>query len=159
MATGDLLEVRGLEKLARVSALLKDAPKEMQRELYRELNSITKPLRAAMRDEIPNALPRRGGLAARVQQRSSFTASARKGGAFVGVSIRARGRKGTDVRMLESGRLRHPVFGNRRAWVEQTAGVREKALTKVFESERGHILYELDGALDRLAAKLANKAD
>lgn len=159
MPSGDMLEVKGLEKLARVSALLKQAPKEMQRELYRELNSVTKPLREAMREEIPNALPRRGGLAAYAQQRASFTASARRGGQWVGVSIRVRGRKGMDARMLESGRLRHPVFGNRSTWVEQTAGVREKALTRVFESKRGHILSELDGALDRIAAKIASKAD
>lgn len=156
---GDILEVKGLEQLANVSRLLKGAPKEMQRELYRELNRATKPLREAMRDEIPNALPRRGGLAAYAQQRTSFTTSARKGGQFVGVSIRARGRKGMDARMLEQGRVRHPVFGNRRVWVEQTAGVREKALTRVFESKRGYLLGELNVALDRLARKIADKAE
>jgi hypothetical protein len=145
------LDVRGLEKLATVSKALKAAPKEMKRELYKEMNSITKDLREEMRAEIPNALPRRGGLAARAQQRASFTGSARANGA----SIRVRGRKGIDARTLDSGRVRKPLFGNRKHWYEQTAGVRAGALTRVFANGKGHLVKELDAALDRLAEKIA----
>ena len=125
--------------------------KAMRRELYRGLNGATKPIRDAMVAEIPNALPRRGGLAARMQASVSSTTSAARGG----VSIRFRGR-GYDIRTLTSGQIRHPLFGNRLHWFAQTAGVNPDAFTGEFDEQRPAALREVTNAMEEVARKVTN---
>ena len=91
----------------------------IRRELSRGLNSATKHARGQMIEVIPAALPRQGGLASQMKTMVRGTTSA-KSGKWAGVSLTFRSR-GYDVRTLTGRRLRHPVFGNRSNWVEQTA--------------------------------------
>jgi hypothetical protein len=59
-----------------------------------------------------------------------------------------------DLASINRGRLRHPLFGNRRYWYDQsvTPGFWDKAMEKGVKDVR----VELLKALDEVAAKLAS---
>lgn len=126
--------------------------KAIRSEMYRGLNSASKPIRAAMVAEIPNALPRGGGLAAQMQ---AAVGKGTTGAARGGVQIRFRA-KGYDIRTLSGGRIRHPVYGNRLNWVTQTAGVNPEAFTGEFEQQRPAALREVSRVMDEIARKVTN---
>lgn len=78
--------------LADFAADLKAAPRELQSELYRGLNSVTKELTNELRQSAGNTLPSTGGLAAMVA-RATIRGNIRKGQKF-GVTMTVRPRKG-----------------------------------------------------------------
>jgi hypothetical protein len=138
-----------------VRAIRKHADaKALRRELYRGLNSATKGVRGEMIEAIPAALPRRGGLGARMQSMARSTTTA-KGGKYAGVSLRFRS-SGYDIRTLTGSRLRHPVFGNRRVWVEQTAGVEPAVFMGEFDKQKPEIQRAIVEVLDEVARKVTN---
>ena len=128
--------------------------KVLRRELTKGLNSVSKPIRERMIDRIPDALPNSGGLAARMQSMVRSNASA-KSGRYAGVSIRFRS-TGYDIRTLTGGRLRHPVFGNRSAWVEQSAGVHPEAFEGEFEHNKPEIQRAVLDVLEQVARKVTD---
>jgi hypothetical protein len=128
--------------------------KAIRKDLFRGLNSVTKDVRSQMIDAIPNALPRRGGLAEQMHGMVSGRATA-KSGKYAGVSLRFSS-KGYDIRTLTAGRLRHPVYGNRGVWVEQSAGVNPEAFTGKFERQKPLIARAVTKVLDDIARKVTN---
>lgn len=128
--------------------------KSLRRELHRGLNKETKDIRGKMVEAIPAALPERGGLAAEVQGgiRSRIAA---KSGKYAGVSMKF-SHSSRDVRTLIGKRLRHPVFGNRSVWVDQTAGVDPAVFTGEFENQTSEIRDAIFKTLDEVARKVAN---
>ena len=128
--------------------------KAIRREMYRGLNSASKGVRSKMVDAIPNALPRSGGLAEQMKAKVSSRTTA-KSGKYAGVSIRFAS-KGYDIRTLTGGRLKHPVFGNRGVWVEQTAGVNPEAFSGEFEQQKPDITRAVNRVLEDIARKVTN---
>jgi hypothetical protein len=128
--------------------------KTIRRDLYRGLNSASKGVRSQMVDAIPNALPRRGGLAEQMKAKVSSRATA-KSGKYAGVSIRFAS-KGYDIRTLTGGRLRHPVFGNRGVWVEQSEGLNPEAFTGEFEQQKPDMQRAISRVLEDIARKVTN---
>jgi hypothetical protein len=128
--------------------------KALRRELSIGLNRATKHIRGQMIEVIPAALPKRGGLAAQMQSRTSGSITA-KGGKWAGVSLRFRSR-GYDIRTLTGRRLRHPVFGNRSVWVEQTEGVDSAVFTAEFEKQKPEIQRAIGRVMDDVARKVTN---
>lgn len=126
--------------------------KAIRKELYAGLNRVTKPVREDMKASIGPSLPSRGGLAALVMARASLTTSATSG-RNAGVRIRAR-HKDYDLKRLNQGRLRHPVFGNRRVWVQQTAGINPGFLDDSFEKQKPEIARGVLRVLDEIARKV-----
>lgn len=126
--------------------------KALRKELYAGLNRVTKPVREDMKASIGPSLPSRGGLAALVMARASLTTSATSG-RHAGVRIRAR-HKDYDLKRLNAGRLRHPVFGNRRVWVSQTAGIIPGFLDDSFEKQKPEIARGVLRVLDEIARKV-----
>lgn len=148
------IEVRGSKDVDRLVKAIKthaDA-KAIRKELMAALNRESKPIRADLKAAIPAALPRRGGLAAQIAATTSFTTSA-KGGRYAGITIWARNR-GHDIRTLTGKRLRHPVYGNRGVWVNQTAGVTPTVLTKTFQDQKPDVKRALVRACEDIARKL-----
>lgn len=145
------VEVRGLDDLQKVTKALRaagDQGKGLKKEFYAGLNRATKEVRADMKANIPGALPSRGGLADEVARTTSLTTSATGSGRNPGVRIRARGRRAI-ARMNRTGSFRHPVFGNKNVWVEQTAGVTKGFLDEPFEKSKPHLQ---DAVIDAIAA-------
>lgn len=106
----------GAQQLAAVAARLKAAGAGgLRKEL---LATIRRSARAAIpdvRESAASTLPSGGGLAdliakSKIGVRTRLTGS-------IGVQIR--GDSPHSLRSLNRGRLRHPVFGNREAWVTQ----------------------------------------
>lgn len=148
--------IRGAEDVDRLVRALREHAdsKALRRELTKGLNSVSKPIREHMIDRIPDALPNGGGLAARMQSMVRSSASA-KSGRYAGVSIRFRS-SGYDIRTLTGGRLRHPVFGNRSAWVEQSAGVNPEAFTGEFDKNKPDIQRAVLDVLEQVARKVTS---
>lgn len=128
--------------------------KAIRKELFRGLGHVAKDVRTKMVDAIPNALPRRGGLAEQFQKATSGRISA-KAGKYAGVSLWYKA-PGHDIRTLTTGRLRHPVFGNRGAWVSQTAGVDPTVFPGEFEQQKPDILRAVNHVLEDIARKVTN---
>lgn len=149
-------EVRGADD---IDALVKrirthaDA-KALRKELYAGINRATKQVRGQLVEVIPAALPKRGGLAALMQSRTTSRTTA-KGGQWAGVSLRFQSR-GHDIRTLTGKRLRHPVFGNRNTWVDQTAGVDPAVFMAEFEKQTPVLQDAVLNVLNDIARKVAD---
>lgn len=111
------LRIVGADKLGDVARRLKETgDKELRRELYRGIQRAANPLKEVAKRSARANLPSRGGLNEWVAS-SSFSVSTRGG---QNPAVRFAGRKtGHDLRALDRGRLRHPLYGNRRHWFTQ----------------------------------------
>lgn len=112
-------EVRGADDFLRLSKALKAAGRtELRKELSNSMKRTARPLIAKTRQSALQRLPQRGGLAAQVAkepQRVQVRTGARTAGVRIVVGKRNGGARGAN-----QGRIRHPVFGNRRVWVSQS---------------------------------------
>jgi hypothetical protein len=114
-------EVVGAECLLRASRAMKwagDGGKGARSEMLRTIRLETKPLRQGLKGSALSTLPKRGGLNKLVAA-SSITTRIRTGARTAGVVIYAKGRNLRDVATTDEGTVRHPVFGNKKAWVSQ----------------------------------------
>ena len=86
--------------------------------MRRDLRALAKPVGDWIVEAIADAMPKRGGLAERVrsQGRVSLLVDLRRG-----VRIQLANKAGMYMGAFESGTIRHPVYGNRKAWVSQQA--------------------------------------
>lgn len=84
--------------------------------MRRDLRALAKPVGDKIVGAIAGAMPKRGGLAERVrsQGRVSVLINLRSG-----VRIQLANRGGMYMGAFEDGTIRHPVYGNRKAWVAQ----------------------------------------
>lgn len=150
------IDVRGAEDIdALVKAIRQHADaKALRKELYAGLNRVSKEVRGELVEVIPAALPRRGGLAQLMKSRTTSRTTA-KAGKWAGVSMRFQS-KGHDIRTLTGKRLRHPVFGNRGAWVTQTEGVEPSVFLARFEQQTPRVREDILRVLKDVARKVAN---
>jgi hypothetical protein len=150
------VEIRGADDVDRLMRRLKvhGDGVAIRKELMRGLNSVTKGVRADMRASIGPSLPSRGGLAALVMAKASITSQAAYG-KNAGVRLRARHRS-YDMKRMNEGRLRHPVFGNREVWVEQTAGINPGFLDEAFIKQRPEVTRAIQRVMDDIARKVMN---
>lgn len=144
------LRIEGADKLDLVASRLKrTGGAELRRELFKGLNRAAAPLKAVAQDSAQRGLPRRGGLAARVAG-AKYAVRTRGSGRNVGVQIVASG--GANLRSLDRGFVRHPVFGNRAVWVTQA--ITPGWFTQPLEGEAPAVRRELVRALDDMAKKV-----
>lgn len=144
------LTIQGADKLEHLAYKLKETGnKEMRRELFRAVNRATKPMRDAARHAARENLPRRGGLNEWVAA-SKFSTSTRTGR---DVRVAVKGNKsGHDLRALDRGRLRHPLFGNRSAWFTQE--IRAGWFTEAMQRESPRVGRVLLTVFDVIARDL-----
>lgn len=109
---------RGEEDLYLLARRLKDAGRnDLKKELLRGIRESNKATISAIRRNAEATLPSRGGLASLVAK-SRIGTRTRLSANRVGVQIKGTGSIG--LASINEGRLRHPVFGNRKAFVSQT---------------------------------------
>lgn len=115
------LKVEGADQLRALTAELKTADRTLLLAMRRNLRGLARPAAAAVQAEERRVLPKRGGLNERVASTP------------IGVRITA-GTRSAGVRLVQgkkvlpgfvggendTGTIRHPVYGNRKKWVEQT---------------------------------------
>jgi hypothetical protein len=150
------LEVTGADKLARLSKALREAgDKDLKSELGKGLRRAVRPMRETFKAGALGFLPFRGGLAEEIADGMRFRTKIRTSGKSVGVRVVA-SLPGHDLNAMNRGRLRHPVYGNRRNWVNQQ-------IRPAWWDDSGLVAapavrVELVKAIDEVAAKLEAKA-
>lgn len=147
------VRVKGADELNRLARNLKGADKAVRRELYAGLQRATKPMRANAKRAAATRLPQRGGLAAEVA-RSRFSARIKTANRNTRLRIEVSSRKGADLdlRALDRGRIRHPVFGRRGAWVTQE--ITPEIISGSLANDAPIAQREALAALDRVARQM-----
>lgn len=148
----DVIRVTGADDLERLGRQLKDiGDKELRRDMLRGIRRATLPIRDDIRDSARQNLPRRGGLNDWVADRSKVSTRTSTSGKNVGVRIVA-DKKGSDLAAINRGRLRHPVFGNRKVWVTQmvTAGWFDRGAEKSAAPTQRELVQVFDDIAERL---------
>jgi hypothetical protein len=116
-----VLDVRvdGGQKLATLGKALRGADRAYRKQLRGRLRDAVKPLGQDVKQQMPTYLPRR--YAQVLQRAFRPRIKIRTGGlAAVRVIAVAKGKgRPREVKAIDGGTLRHPVFGNRRLWVAQ----------------------------------------
>ena len=130
---------------------LKQADKTIQRALRKRLAEAGKPAAQDVIDEASAQLPARGGLSRWVgASKPSLSMSATRLAIKIGRGNA--GRRRSDINAMNRGRLRHPVYGNRRSWVTQSipAGLFERA----WERQADRVVEDVAVVLDDIITDL-----
>ena len=139
----------------RVAKTLKAAgTKEMRTRLRKIMATETKPLRQKIKQSAKDTLPSKGGLnkwaAVTPAQNTDFREKS------AGVRIRMT-KKGHDLAALNRGRLRHPLFGNRKFWYQQS--IAEGFFTKPVEEDGDALKARIVDALDAYKREIERKVN
>lgn len=146
------LRIEGARNLEKLSKKLKAAgDATLRKELYAGINRATKPAKTAIKEAARRELPKKGGLNEFIAK-SSVTTRTRGGGKNPGVQIVAK-KKGHDIRAIDRGRLRHPVWGNRRVWVTQQ--IKPGFFTDTIGAQINDLRRAVIKVLDDIARKVA----
>lgn len=153
----DNIVVTGADELESLGRQLKElGDKDLRRELFRGFSRATKPLKADVKRSALQSLPSGGGLNRWVADARLATRT-RVSGKTVGVRIAgSRSNKQlrkSDLNAINRGRLRHPVFGNRKVWVTQEVkpGWFSEPLVAGADEVRRELVQVMDGIAERLA--------
>lgn len=160
------LKVQGVDKLSAVTKALRQyGDKDLRKDLYAGINRAVKPLGQDVRDKLRAFLP--NGYADELYDTLRIKAVRRATGGGVGVRLNAtaksakvRARKGRrsrpartasggkerDLRSLNRGRLRHPLYGNRGFWFDQsvTPGFWDRPLEANADEVRRELIRVID---------------
>lgn len=146
------LRIVGAEQLADVARRCKEAgDKELRRDLMRGINRSLKPAKAAVKAAALRELPRRGGLN-RVIATSRIGSRSRTGGRNPAVFLTGK-KAGHDLRSVDRGRLRHPVFGNKSVWVTQE--IKPGWWSRTLQDQAPRVRREVVDVLEDVARRLA----
>lgn len=117
MTVADDFGIRGSKSLQLLAKRLKETDRPMRNQLLRRVRQAAQEaipdVQQAARDKLPHA----GGLADRV---AGQTWRVRASYAGRGAQVRIVGLGMKELTDIDSGRLRHPVFGNRKVWKQQS---------------------------------------
>lgn len=152
------LRVEGADKFGKLAKALRDlGDKELRTELYRGINRAVKPLTESVKKETPSFLPRRYAfeLAKSLRVRARRRAGRDPAVYLVAKAKTSRGKE-RDLASLNRGRLRHPLYGNRRYWFDQDVSPNwwDDPLLEGAEQVREEIVNVLDEIGQRLEKKI-----
>lgn len=150
------IKIKGGADFQRLARQLREAGtvgKGLQRELYKRIHAATLPLRDEVKKAESEQLPRRGGLA-KLVARQRFQTLQRSRGREAGIRLTQTGTKVKNLVGEDAGTIRHPVFGNRSAWVSQK--VNAGTWTKTLGSSKSQkiVKKEIHAAIDEISKKL-----
>lgn len=150
MAFGRDAGVKGAEQLEALGRRFKAAGgPALRRELLRGIRESNKPTIGRIRESAARELPHEGGLADQVSA-YRIGARTRLSGRSAGVRLTMNGR--ISLSSLNSGRLRHPVFGNRKVWAQQT--VPAHWFDDPVREDLPQIRQKIDGVMKDVARKI-----
>ena len=134
--------------------LRKAAARDLTRELRRGLREAAAPLQPEIKSEAAATLP--SGYGSVMAKAVKVTTRVRFGGSpQLTIRVYARGRKEErDVRAVNAGTLRHPLYGNRRHWYATRVrpGFVDRPIDRLGEEVSDRAL----DALDRIAAEIVS---
>ena len=131
----------------RFQARMKSAPAAVKRAIRKRLREAGRPLGEHVRDQGSEAMPSRGGLAARLAGSPVSTALLASG-----VNIWVGNRRKSQFTLLNKGLLRHPVWGNPKVWRSQPVpeGTYSAAFADVPADVRRNVEHVLTDAIKEL---------
>jgi hypothetical protein len=142
----------GTEQLKRLAIVLRATGRnDLRKELLRGLRNGAKPMVTVARGAALSALPKRGGLAADIAYANWAVRTSLSGNPRVRLTG---GWAGHDMAVLDSGLLRHPVYGNRHRWVSQAIPPHwfTDAMNQLAPEFRDELLKVIDDIARRMAA-------
>lgn len=142
------IEVRGAEQLAAVSRRLRAAGtqgKGLRKELLAAIQRSTKQTKQDVADNWRQNAPHRGGLSERPLRLVTRT---RAGGQQVGVRIVSSSRDGYNLGSFDRGVVRHPVWGNKKAWA--VTKIRPGLITEPQEASAPDVREQIVRAIDAI---------
>jgi hypothetical protein len=144
------VSVKGTSQLDKVARQLKEAgDKGMRRELTRAVQEAGQPLKVAERRSAALSLPHRGGLAG-IVAKGSVNLQTRLG---ANPSVRLRYTSKHDIKSMNAGRLRHPLWGNRSHWFTQA--IKPGWFDRPIEANAPQARKAVLAALDRISKQLS----
>lgn len=130
------------------AAKLKQSDKKVAAAIRKQVRDAGKPLIDGVIADGPEGLPKRGGLGEWLRQskgslsmtQTRMTIKLQRGGSH-------------DLAAINRGRLRHPVHGNRRLWVNQSVatGTYDAAIDRHSRTSLDQIEQALGDAMEELA--------
>ena len=122
---------------------------KLRNELLAGFRAAAKPLVADAKASAAGTLPASGGLAARIAG-GKFSTRTRAGRANLGIRIVSA--NGYDLPAIDAGTVRHPVYGNRKAWASQS--VTPGWFTKPMEASGPAVRGELQKVMIAVARQI-----
>lgn len=110
--------VNGTAEFDALARRCKDAPDALLAEMRTDVTNALVPLQGDVSKSAVSLLPRRGGLGRLIAASPSAIGTNR--GAGVASGVRLTTSSGHDIAAMDRGRLRHPLFGDRKHWYTQT---------------------------------------
>lgn len=145
-------EVRGSKDMATVARRLKEAGRtDLRKELLAGVRAAGSKAIPDIRNAARANLPRGGGLADLV---ASQPYSVRTSLALSGAKVSIVGRGMKELRDIDQGRLRHPVYGDRSNWSAQR--VTPGFVSVTMAAQAGAIRDEVEGAMDKVAREITS---
>lgn len=154
------IEIRGEEKLTLIGKRLRQLGdgREIVNDMTREIRSAVPPARTAIRANAVSYLPSQNGLNAFVAS-TRVSAQVRRGPRSAGVTLRgsksSRGKR-HDIKRIDQGRTRHPLFGNRRFWYPQAVKpgfFSDAVLSEGVKEFREATVRAIDKAVERVLGR------
>lgn len=156
------LRIEGTDDLQKVADALKEAgDKDLQKRISGALRSEAKPLGLRVLRRGAEEMPHRGGLSARVAGEGRVGVSSALRGRVASVSVILRN-KGVDLKSMDAGILRHPVFGradrSRKEWAWTRQSVPAGAFRRAFDAEAAEVQKAAVKAAQDVLDDVARKA-
>lgn len=155
------IQISGAATLHKVAAQIRaQGSKDLSRQMGTALGKAADPLKVSIRAEAEKTMPGRGGYSAVFSKSLRFRLERRNGAqqARVNLVTYADGQgERRDIRSLEGGRLRHPVFGRgRRIKRGPTAGTHKANPWAVTSIRPGFHKRGTDHAMDEAQKQLVD---
>lgn len=142
--------MRGTEQLTRLAQRFKQAADSgLRDEIGKTLFNTAPGVIDVIRMSARRTLPRRGGLAALIAD-STFTTTPRS--SPTSVSVRITASSSVELKLIDDGTVRHPLFGDRRYWYTQT--VTPGWFTRPTERIGPKVSADIETTLDEIARRI-----
>ena len=130
-----------------------EGQREFRKNLRKVITDASKPVRRKIRDAALEQLPKRGGLNKWAAVLPAAVTDFRGDTQSIKIVDRKRGH---DMKALDAGRIRHPLYGKRSHWYEQNipAGFFTRTVEKNADDVRRAVDQGISNHLKKLEGKL-----
>lgn len=157
------VEVRGKEQLSKLAAVLTEHAegKTIRRRLSKAIRDQASEITDDQRKAVAKEMPKRGGLAATLEAQGRYSVRTSLSARSTGVTI-VDSWKGHDMKAIDSGDIRHPVYARadrtRKQWTWVAQLVPAGTMSRQIGPRRRLLLAAaISREIDKLAAEIARE--
>lgn len=146
-------DIGGQAELRRVQGLLAGSGEELKAELLKQTRAAVKPIKREIPAEALTRMP--SGYGPILAKSTKVTTRVTGGDTIKGVvKVKAQGkREQRDIKSLDTGMLRHPLFGDRGHWYRQT--VKPGFVADPVKWTKKRVIKGAEDAADKVANTIA----